>query len=628
MTRRLLDSLRDLSGPFWTQPGPLRLWDVVTFGAAAMLAVVIVYHPIVFTREYYYGSGTDLPGLQYPVHHYAFTWLRQGILPLWNPFCFGGIPFHAGAHPVTYPPMWAGLLVSTQTEIWLSIVFHALVGMVGCACLLRFLGHARLVCLLVGLSFGVGGFYTGHLFAGHLDLTAAYAYLPWIALSWLAAARYSGFGWTVLGALVLAWTGLIGNYQMLHQAVLGCSALLLGQCALGSSRRVPPWTLTPAFQRDEMLRGDDPVAWLGPAGLRERARDTLWLLARLGVMLALTAGLLGFQLGPLWAARDSFHLILKNPDEAWIPLGNWWTYLIPHAFERTFIAYSFTRWATWEGQPYVGILTILCALFAFAGARRRWLLPAMGVAVAGLLASGSATPLFAWYSRVDPIVGWFEVPGRFIGVMTLFLCILAAQGLSSLLLDDQVRERKWRRGTTLAVLVLMLGLWTVLFHADPKWPTWGTLIRSVTTEQEWEAMLDGRVPEQRDSLLVVSSLRVGWTTMLVFLVFLCVHARGRPLANGLVGLVLVDLLTFAYPYLATAPASAFLMHGEVARYLRGIGPYRWTAPEALVKLNSGMALGLSNPGGYDMITAVDYDRAVARQLGLPSDARLPRMDFV
>ena len=38
-------------------------------------------------------GGGDLAGFIYPTYHFAQAWLTRGVIPLWDPYLFGGTPF-------------------------------------------------------------------------------------------------------------------------------------------------------------------------------------------------------------------------------------------------------------------------------------------------------------------------------------------------------------------------------------------------------------------------------------------------------------------------------------------------------------------------------------------------------
>ncbi len=112
--------------------------------------------------------------------HYART-MRQGELPLWNPYQFCGMPFLANAQSaVLYPPNLLYLVVPPLYCFGLLAALH--VWLAG-ACTYLFvcrLGTGRAPALLSGVAFAFGGFLV--TWAELPTLVAAAAWLPFCFL--------------------------------------------------------------------------------------------------------------------------------------------------------------------------------------------------------------------------------------------------------------------------------------------------------------------------------------------------------------------------------------------------------------------------------------------------------------
>lgn len=618
----LVARLRDYP---WTTPGPLSRRDAGVLALAAAFFMLVIYHPLLLTGNYYWGSGTDMLTLQFPVRHFAHSWMRAGIFPLWNPYIFDGLPFHTGPHPLFYPMMWLGTLVSTHTALWLEILFHAWLGVFAFSCLARFLRCSPVGSLLAGLSFGLGGFFVGHLYAGHMDLIEAYSYLPLVFLLQLGAVRWRGFGWTLLAGLGLAWVGLIGNYEALHWMVL-LWLYPLWTAAVGRNRPVGSWLWRQPFSRETMpprAEGDAELARGVPyAG---RGRDALWVLLRLGAGLLAAAAFLAVQWLPQLESSRYLSLPFYNPTEPGAPFLNWFTLAVPHVFERTYAAYGFTRWSNWEGQAYLGLAGLVAAGYALTGPRTRWLGPAVPALLCFLLASGQ--PFYGLLVRLDPAASFFEVPTRWIGPFSFFMALLQAQGY-----DRMLRGRPFPglQKAAAGLWLVFLALWGFLFYSSPQSGWWKALLKSITSPTEWLYILIGSQPEALDSLLVVTALRVAWTALVLFYLMLALGKLQKGRWAWLVVLVAVDLLVFAYPYMQRTEESTFLIGAEQAAFLQtNLGPQRWTGDAGVAQMNMGMARGLSSVGGYDVVGSHAYDSAARQIYHLPDDGvRFCRLEEV
>lgn len=618
-------SRRELLERALLERGRLVWREGLALALVSALVVGVVLHPLILTSKYFYGSGTDLVVFEYPLREFCYFWWRQGVWPLWNPFLFNGLPLQTGIHPMSYPPLLIGPLVGTAREIWLFILLHAWLGLLGMALLLRWLGHGRAVAVIVASGFGLGGFGLNQLYAGHLDIFGCFVYFPWAVLVVLLALRRSGAAFSALAGSLLAWVTLLGHYQMVHQLVLALLALTTLIVILGSRYRILPlsWRRPWSCLQEDRDPESAPGGMLALVPARERGLDALHLAARWLVILVVAAALSAFQWLPQLATADQLNLQPVKWAEWRTTPAHLLTLLMPHLFERTFNAQSWTYWIGWESGAYLSVPVLLGVGLAWLQPVRRWLLSTVLAAGFALLALGGQ-PL-TWYAGLDPAVAWFEAPARFTAAMVLFLCLLAAGGLESTLTDLRLELR--RRGLWFLFGVLLLVV-TVLFYADPRSDWWHSLVSSLTTPEEWREMTTRhRYPERPEALLVATTLRAGLAASLVFLAVVLLSARSvaRNLAP-LMLLTLVDLTVAANPYLEVASEDRFHMEPELARYFSAtLGAQRWMPFEILIPPNWSAPAGRACSGGYDLATLRSFDRAVSAQNNYPADTRVLRL---
>src|SRR5439155_861383 len=67
--------------------------DLAAFGALGVLTAGFFWQLLFTQNAYMPAGGGDLAGFLYPTYHFAQEWLTRGIIPLWNPYIFGGMPF-------------------------------------------------------------------------------------------------------------------------------------------------------------------------------------------------------------------------------------------------------------------------------------------------------------------------------------------------------------------------------------------------------------------------------------------------------------------------------------------------------------------------------------------------------
>src|SRR5882672_12556368 len=139
--------------------------------------------------------------------------IRNGQLPLWNPYIFCGMPLMAAIQPgALYPPTWLFAIFSPKTAMnWMVITTYH-VALIGAYLYARRIGCNRVGSMIAGIAFAFGGYMTAHL--GHTDRIAAAAWLPWIVLAVEELYLEARWRWVALGSLFIALQFLAGEPQM------------------------------------------------------------------------------------------------------------------------------------------------------------------------------------------------------------------------------------------------------------------------------------------------------------------------------------------------------------------------------------------------------------------------------
>jgi hypothetical protein len=141
--------------------------------------------------------------------------IREGRIPLWNPWIYAGTPFLANFQPaVFYPPnlllAWSGLSLPDQMTAYL--VLHLLLGTAGVFVLLRGYRVRTGPALLGAIVFGWSGYNAAR--TGIPTMVATGAWLPWaLAASRRWFDREDARGWAGMAAS-LALAGLAGFAQV------------------------------------------------------------------------------------------------------------------------------------------------------------------------------------------------------------------------------------------------------------------------------------------------------------------------------------------------------------------------------------------------------------------------------
>ncbi len=147
--------------------------------AALFLAlfVMVLFARLLFTDRVL--ATGDILLYFYPYRDYAAAALREGQLPLWNPYIFSGVPFLANPQSaVLYPLHWPLSWLPVTKQIYVSAALHAWILGLGGYVLLRRWRFGWTPALVAGIVLAGSGFYGGLI--GHLNQMNAAAWLPWM----------------------------------------------------------------------------------------------------------------------------------------------------------------------------------------------------------------------------------------------------------------------------------------------------------------------------------------------------------------------------------------------------------------------------------------------------------------
>lgn len=420
------DNRRELAARAGLSAGALLpYWRLLTFG------VVLV------TDDY---SSSDIFNGELPGRVIAGQLLRQGELPVWTTLLCSGTPM-AGA-PADPLGLAAFTLLPTAAALDLYLIVLLLVAAHGAYAFARRLGADRAGAVLAGIAFAGSGFVATQL--KHLSILGTVVWLPY-GLVLLDRILASGDGkWSARRALLTSAFGLLFANQVLAGFPQSTYISALVYAAFALFRVVERWRVSGPRRSAITLSALAAATVLGAAS----GAVVLLPLNTLG-SLSTRIEALGYE----WATQFSY----------WPP--NLLNFVSPYMFGD--ISNNSYRGPSvfWEDYGYVGVATLALGVFAVARIRGRaivWFVVAMTV-VAMLLVLGKATPVFHAAYVLLPGLDRFRLPTRFLFVVELGLCTLAALGLT-MLRQELVRLTKPASALpTIVVLMLCLGTTADLF---------------------------------------------------------------------------------------------------------------------------------------------------------------------
>lgn len=420
-------------------------------------AVLLFFEPVVSGRGWLPHGGGDSVSFIYPNYRFAAASLRDGQIPLWNPFQYAGAPFIADNQSGVFYPinLLLFLLVpdfSYDAIQWLVIGHFFLAGLATYLCLrllivppsttrnkrpptahrLPITAHRlhSASALLGSLAFMFSDLFITHI--GNLNLIAVTAWLPLAFLGLhrgiMATERRRGLVWTIGGGVALGVSTLAGHAQM----------TLLLATFLG-------------------------VYALYEAVVQRRVRPLL----HLALLAAVAIGLSAITLFP--AAEALRHTLRAEFDyerstSYALPLQALTGLVAPDFFGRG--AANF--WGNWlrVEAGYAGVLPwFLAAVALFLRRNRQTIFFALAGLFFLLMALGPQTPLYPLLLRWLPIVP-FQAPARFVLLLDFCLAVLAAVGLDALLRTLPASSRQIRAWMGLAAVLTLAVIATLLWQQN------------------------------------------------------------------------------------------------------------------------------------------------------------------
>jgi hypothetical protein len=599
--KAIVETFKELAG----NRAGLRHWMLIAL--LCWVATLLVEWRLFRTPGVLLGSNTDAVSTHYPLRDYIHLWVQRGVIPLWNPHYFNGLPVQAGLRPVINPALiltW--LTPDVQSEMRLIVFCHLFLTHFGATLWLRSWRFSLLSSWFGGMAIAYTGFQLAHLFAGHYDILIN---LPWVLwLLWAArlALTRSGVAYSALATLMLLLVLSCGHYHVVYLSCwyLGVEFLLCS--LLGTWGRVPPWNFRRPWARGQLEVEEQRRHW-GSAG-----RGLLRLAAIVGTAVAFNA----YQFLP--ALETAANSIRGQVDYDYAiqfgaPPVAWLTMFIPHLFQGTFEISAWAPWVVWEGHAYVGITTLLVIGVGLGQSRSKvWQGHALLLILAQWLALGDFGGLFKLYYALDPAVGAFRVPSRFLWPATIATGWLAAYGFQVMLsCGFQLSKRTW--AALQSVLALALLFWTLVFYQDGNAGWWEGFVRFTLRQAE-----GGAAPENLNSLLGLTWVRLSGS---VLVVGCFTYAMGRmPISSraGLVSILLaLELAAFSYPYQQIADVQSLWLSPEVLAFMQEHPTVdRYCSDPALSWQNHLAAYDRSEPNGYDNIMSMTYARQVLKDYGM------------
>lgn len=599
------------------------LFSILFLGAVSLL----LFRDPFLSGNMLFGSDTILH--EYPHRTRSYGILREGLIPLWNPYMFCGLPLHASMQDgLFYPPNLLFAALPVKDAINLKTWLHMWLGGIGMLLLLRALGGTWRGGLLAGLIHMLSTAQVARIFAGHSGVQDMYPWVPLAAALLIMAVekRRGRWYWFVSAAGVMVIQLLAGHPQFFLLSCMAVAIIVLpgavGKVGKHWLRKLVSLVaatvvfcaLVTVFSAVQLL----PTAELARHSNREGGVSQEY---------AMTYELLPEQLWQFFAPGimgDFFNGKYRVPDK---PSSAGFSSRVLHQLDRWVIGFSHyvqfspdvlvTYWGKgyfWETCVYVGLLPLILAPLVIFGRRPRyagWLFMAAVLCVGGAMAS--TLPLYRVLYTVFPPIGLFRAPGRLLYIAYILLSVLAGLGYDALARAAGFNWKIKLRGVVVSLALAGLICWS--YHAFLSGEYYSRLYTHQSTKGRATVEAQGvPFPGWQDAQF---RARGSGKRMMVFFgcslaAALLVLAGGRrsTLAYAAVLAVLtMDIFSANAHFILSIKPSDIQYPPRIAEALKGLtGKGRVVSFASWLPENMAMFYGLEHAGGNETMLIRYYTR--------------------
>ncbi|RJR29512.1 hypothetical protein C4564_02135, partial [Candidatus Microgenomates bacterium] len=534
--------------------------------------LVGLYHP---WRDFYamdFPNGipfknpliTDPIRQQYPYRIFAMRQLTQGVLPVWNPYSFSGMPILANIQSAIFYPLNTLFFIFSESTAWSLLVF--------------------LQPLLAGVFM--------YWFLKELELDDRAAYLGGISFAF-SGVMIAWLEWNTIGhvllwlpLILLAKEKLIRKFNILWALTLifaEVSVFLAGhiQFALYVFAFTTVYLLARIISRS---KGDYLTTF---------TKRLFFVGTGLIVMLISSVQLLPFMRLVAASARQ-FDLVDWQRPDWFLPPQHLAQFIAPDFFGNPATGNYWGIWNYGEFVGFVGLIPLLFAFFAILTRRDFWTKFFSASLVITLLLI-LPTPLAKLPFQLNISYLSTMQPSRMLVIIDVCLVILAALGFDQLI-KNFAHKKLWQKPLSASMIIVggLLGLlWLLVFTQN------GLDVANVAVAKR--------------NLILPTSVLFIFAFYLAGIVYFKTKKMFAYLTLILLMVISIDQLRFAQKFTPFVDAHYLYPKTSSIDFLQdNIGNYRYmTTDRRILPANVAMMYELASVDGYDPLYLHNYGELVA-----------------
>jgi len=571
--------------------------------AGLLLIVLVLFGQYLFSSTQVVSQfGNDVYNYYLHTQTFASGELRQGILPVWNPYTYGGHPFLADFQSaMLYPPSWALSLLNPVTAINWWCAFHVflfgfLVYMWGV-----FRGLKPGAAFIAGVTAMLGGTFYMHVYAGHLSNLGSMAWAPLVFIGIDGWLRSKHAGWLIAGATGVALQVYAGHPQYVYYTAIGAAVYAFVHLPfLGRQFRRAAIGLILLYPLAALLSAAQLLP--GYSAMSEAVRST-------------------------GASYDFASMFSFNPENIFTMFAPW---IYGGADQVTY----WGRCYLWEMQLFIGSgMLVLAALgFASLGKGARWRMGIVLVVLAILMFGAYVSPVYRLLYNYLPFYAAFRGTSKFVYLVGLLAAILAGHGMNRLLTGEN-RGRKFGIAIICVGALVMIG--GLMFGTGLSWRG---IFDALT--QKWPGVIgpnyflrDAALAKQPDFQSLAQSLTLreflfGGAWLMVFggLILWARNQRKAVWAFGALAVINLGIFAWKATTSFTADQARLQEVGRVFQNKPGQRPNDFRTLNTLLS-SANMTWGNENIWGYDPSVLKRYAEFMYYSQGLDPDTASQNAPF-
>jgi hypothetical protein len=382
---------------------------------------ILYFNQIIFGKYYFF---EDFLYQYYPFRNFFATSLREGVFPLWDPYVFAGVSLLGDIQSALFYPFNILLFLFVKKGILsyyaleLQNILHVLLAGVFTYMYAREIKLSKDASLVSALTFMFSGFLITRMI--HLTFVNVIIWLPLILLFLQKALKENSYFYSILGGLFMGLSMLAGSPQFSLHIIyfLGFYTIFF-------------------------------------IIINRKEYSTIKSIFLFFIILVIALGIAAVQYLPAFEySKYTVRRSISFEDSTLLSIHplHFITLLIPKLFGsisgtgRPFVPFwggGGVYGAFWETAIYVGIFPLVLLIFSFEDKKNKLIWFFTGMAVFALIAAlGKYTPFYRFIYYCLPGFNKFRIPGRFSGILSFSLAILAGFGANVLFNKKEIKFPK------------------------------------------------------------------------------------------------------------------------------------------------------------------------------------------